>query len=270
MMPALHGYVDGDKEIIACLTNGVAKKNILIPVLHDNHWVLYQILVNDNKATLLIHDSANIHHDNSEFRIKIENLIKEQRKNFSYEKSKVYKIQIDPSDYYCGGYTARAMIGLLKNPEEKNNIWFECGNLDHENLGSSILLEIGKQVGIAELLNNKYIDGETEISIDKLEDYMLTTGKILSIESVSKTDNPAQNAALLILRLLSSRLQTFKFEEPAVQNVLDTLIENEVISEQDKIDISNLSPKEMLSRAEILFGKNTSITHIDIGNAFRR
>ena len=143
-------------------------------------------------------------------------------------------------------------------------------NLDPENLGYSILLEMGNHVGIADLLNNKYINGETVISSDKLEDYMLTTGKILLIESVSKTDNPAQNAALLILRLLSSRLQTFKYEEPAVQNVLDTLIENEIISEQDKIDISNLAPKEMLSRAEILFGKNTSITHIDIGNAFRR
>ena len=143
-------------------------------------------------------------------------------------------------------------------------------NLDPENLGYSTLLELGNHVGIAEILNNKYVAGETVISIDKLEDYMLTTGKILLIESVSKTDNPAQNAALLILRLLSSRLRTFKFEEPAVQNVLDTLIENEVISEQDKIDISSLAPKEMLSRAEILFGKNTSITHIDIGNAFRR
>jgi len=143
-------------------------------------------------------------------------------------------------------------------------------NLDPENLGYAIYLESGNHVAIADLLNNKYINGETVINIDKLEDYMLTTGKILLIESVSKTENPAQNAALLILRLLSSRLQTFKFEEPAVQSVLDTLIENDIISEQDKIDISILAPKEMLSRAEILFGKNTSITHIDVGNAFRR
>ena len=55
-------------------------------------------------------------------------------------------------------------------------------NLDPENLGYSILLEMGNHVGIADLLNNKYIDGETVISIDKLEDYMLTTGKILLIE----------------------------------------------------------------------------------------
>jgi hypothetical protein len=143
-------------------------------------------------------------------------------------------------------------------------------NLDPENLGYAIYLELGNHVAIADLLNNKYINGETVINIDKLEDYMLTTGKILLIESVSKTENPAQSAALLILRLLSSRLQTFKFEEPAVQSVLDTLIENNIISEQDKIDISILAPKEMLSRAEILFGKNTSITHIDVGNAFRR
>ena len=139
MMPSLHEHViDGGLEGIAnCLTNGVTKKNILIPVLHGAHWVTYQILVDDNDTTLLIHDSANIHHDNSEFRIKIENLIKEQGKNFSYEKSKVNKIQIGSEglrNVYCGGYTTRAMIGLLKNPEEENNIWFECDNLSDQNL----------------------------------------------------------------------------------------------------------------------------------------
>lgn len=139
MIPALHEHViDGGLEGIAnCLTNGVTKKNILIPVLHGAHWVTYQILADDNDTTLLIHDSANIHHDNSEFRIKIENLIKEQGKNFSYEKSKVNKIQIGSEglrNVYCGGYTARAMIGLLKNPEEENNIWFECDNLSDQDL----------------------------------------------------------------------------------------------------------------------------------------
>lgn len=140
---------------------------------------------------------------------------------------------------------------------------------DPENIGYQQYITTGNHVILAGLLNTGRYEGDTVISIDKLEDYLLTTGKILLIESVSKTDNPAQNAALLILRLLSSRLQTFKFEEQAVQDVLNTLIENDVITEQDKTDISLLAPLKYVSRAESLFGNNTMVSHEDIGKALR-
>ncbi len=138
---------------------------------------------------------------------------------------------------------------------------------DPENIGYQQYLTTGNHVILAGLLNTGRYKSDTIISIDKLEDYLLSTGKILLIEAVSKTDSPAQNAALLILRLLSSRLQTFKFEEQAVQDVLNTLIENEVITEQDKTDISLLAPAQYTSRAELLFGNNTMISHEDIGKS---
>ena len=140
---------------------------------------------------------------------------------------------------------------------------------DPENIGYQQYIDLGNHVILAGLLNAGRYKSDTVISIDKLEDYLLSTGKILLIEAVSKTDSPAQNAALLILRLLSSRLQTFKFEEQAVQDVLNTLIENEVITEQDKVDISLLGPEQYTSRAESLFGKNITLSHTDVGIALR-
>jgi len=150
------------------------------------------------------------------------------------------------------------------------------GNLSNEltldplGFGFNAYILSGSHENMARLLNEKSFPGETVISIDKLEDYMLSNGKIIEIEEVASVNGPAQNAAKLILRLLSSRLTTFKFEEPAVQNVLDILIAENVIDQNNKTEISQLAPQKMLSRAEVLFGENTVIRHEDIAIALRR
>lgn len=150
------------------------------------------------------------------------------------------------------------------------------GNLSNEltldplGFGFEAYILSGSHENMARLLNEKSFHGDTTIPIDKLEDYMLTNGKIIEIEDVASALGPAQNAAKLILRLLSSRLTTFKFEDSAVQNVLDILIAENIIDQNNKTEISQLSPQTMLSRAEILFGENTVIRHEDIAIALRR
>lgn len=150
------------------------------------------------------------------------------------------------------------------------------GNLSNEltldplGFGFEAYISSGSHENMARLLNEKSFHSDTIIPIDKLEDYMLSNGKIIEIEDVASASGPAQNAAKLILRLLSSRLTTFKFEDPAVQNVLDVLIAENIIDQNNKTEISQLSPQTMLSRAEILFGENTVIRHEDIAIALRR
>jgi hypothetical protein len=140
---------------------------------------------------------------------------------------------------------------------------------DPENLGYRTLLESGSHSSVANIMNEKNIIGETFIPLDKLEDYMLTNGTILLIEETASTTGPAQNAARLILRLLSSRLTGIKTSDPAVQNVLNVLVAENVITEQNIEEINSLVPPTKLSRAEVLFGENFYIKHEDIGNVMK-
>jgi hypothetical protein len=140
---------------------------------------------------------------------------------------------------------------------------------DPENLGYRTFLESGSHSSVANMMNEKNIIGETFIPLDKLEDYMLTNGTILLIEETASTTGPAQNAARLILRLLSSRLTGIKTSDPAVQNVLNVLVAENVITEQNIEEINSLVPPTKLSRAEVLFGENFYIKHEDIGNVMK-
>jgi hypothetical protein len=140
---------------------------------------------------------------------------------------------------------------------------------DPENLGYRTFLESGSHSSIANMMNEKNIIGETFIPLDKLEDYMLTNGTILLIEETASTTGPAQNAARLILRLLGSRLTGIKTSDPAVQNVLNVLVAENVITEQNIEEINYLVPPIKLSRAEVLFGENFYIKHEDIGNVMK-
>jgi hypothetical protein len=140
---------------------------------------------------------------------------------------------------------------------------------DPENLGYRPLLESGSHASIANIMNEKNIISETFIPLDKLEDYMLTNGTILLVEDTAANTGPAQNAAKLILRLLSSRLVGIKTNDPAVQNVLNVLVTENVITEQNIEEINSLVPPKKLSRAEVLFGENFYIKHEDIGNVMK-
>lgn len=140
---------------------------------------------------------------------------------------------------------------------------------DPENLGYRSLLESGSHSSIANIMNEKNIIGEIFIPLDKLEDYMLTNGTILLIEETAANQGPAQNAAKLILRLLSSRLNGIKTNDPAVQNVLNVLVTENVITEQNIEEINSLVPPKKLSRAEVLFGENFYMKHEDIGNVMK-
>lgn len=140
---------------------------------------------------------------------------------------------------------------------------------DPEHLGYRTLLESGSHSSISNIMNEKNIIGEIFIPLDKLEDYMLTNGTILLIEDTAANTGPAQNAAKLILRLLSSRLVGIKTNDPAVQNVLNVLVSENVITEQNIEEINSLVPPKKLSRGEVLFGENFYIKHEDIGNVMK-
>jgi hypothetical protein len=140
---------------------------------------------------------------------------------------------------------------------------------DPESLGYRTLLESGSHSSIANIMNEKNIIGETFITLDRLEDYMLTNGTILLIEETANNTGPAKNAAKLILKLLSSRLVGIKTSDSVVQNVLNVLVTENVITEQNVEEINSLVPPSKLSRAEVLFGENFYIKHEDIGNVMR-
>jgi len=140
---------------------------------------------------------------------------------------------------------------------------------DPESLGYRTLLESGSHSSISNIMNEKNIIGEIFIPLDKLEDYMLTNGTILLIEDTAANTGPAQNAAKLILRLLSSRLVGIKTNDPAVQNVLNVLVSENVITDQNIEEINSLVPPKKLSRGEVLFGENFYIKHEDIGNVMK-
>jgi hypothetical protein len=55
----------------------------------------------------------------------------------------------------------------------------------------------------------------------------------------------------------------------AADDMVAENLNNEVITDQDKTDISLLAPMKYVSRAEFLFGNNTMVSHEDIGKALR-
>lgn len=121
----------------------------------------------------------------------------------------------------------------------------------------------GKQDGeIADLLNAKNFVAKQYVAIKDIQSYVDQHGLRLGIE------NSPDNSAEMARYLFAARYDTVDTTSPAFGVALDGLVAASLISSSDKGAILNLADVPA-SRAEVLFGLGSYVSHIDVAVAMR-